>query len=50
MQSGTTGFSLNDVEIATARAKAEMRLAGQEPSNDRPKPPADGAAKPANSP
>ena len=30
MASGTTGFSLNEAEIATARAKAEERLAKRE--------------------
>ena len=32
MASGTTGFSLNEAEIATARAKAEERLAKKEPA------------------
>jgi hypothetical protein len=33
MQSGTTGFSLNDAEIATARAKAQERLRSREGQN-----------------
>jgi hypothetical protein len=37
MQSGTTGFSLNESEIATARAKAEERL-GKGPSSDDVRP------------
>ncbi len=42
MQSGTTGFSLNEAEIATARARAVARLAGQVS--------ADSSAKPADKP
>lgn len=36
MQSGTTGFSLNEDEIATARAKAQERLSKAAPSDHPP--------------
>ena len=50
MQSGTTGFSLNEAEITTARAKAMERLRKLEPVDEKPKPPVDPGAKNADSP
>ncbi len=35
MQSGTTGFSLNEAEITTARAKAQERLSSIDPKVDK---------------
>lgn len=50
MQSGTTGFSLNEPEITTARANAQKRLVKQGPADAKPKPPVDPGAKNAVSP
>lgn len=41
MQSGTTGFSLNEDEITTARAKAQERLSKGEPTDDKPQSPSE---------
>lgn len=49
MASGTTGFSLNEAEIATARGKARERLEkGESPVNDLQPRPAPAAGNPAN--
>jgi predicted Zn-dependent protease len=39
MASGTTGFSLNEKEIAAARAQAKKRLEKGEVPDDEPEPP-----------
>jgi hypothetical protein len=47
MQSGTTGFSLNEAEIALARTKAQERITHAEPKEAKPEPPSDPAARSA---